>query len=179
MPIAEVVLIVVVATAGGWDVATSRIPNWLTYPAVAIGVAAAAAGASPSLAGSLWGLAVGFVPFFVLYLFGGLGGGDVKLMAAVGALGGFPFVLNAMITAVVVGGLIAVLLVVWEGKALSALRFVGSSFAFVFNPRIERARLDVSRPVPFGVAICLGTLATQVAVWQGYDSPAQLLLFGF
>lgn len=175
MTFLEAVLVVLVTTAGIWDVVTGRIPNGLTYPACACGIAAAAAGAPPGLANSLLGFAVGLVPFLALYTFGSMGGGDVKLMAAVGALGGYPFVVNAMVSAVLFGGLIAALLVIWEGQTWAAARYVGSTVTGLFRPSRNRETLEVPRTVPFGVAICLGTFLALAAAWQGQGSPVGLL----
>lgn len=172
----EAALVVLVTVAAFTDLRVGRIPNWLTYPAWVFGVAfAAAAGGWPELSRSLMGFAVGFAPFFVLYLLGGMGGGDVKLTAAVGAIMGYPFILNAMITSILVGGLVALLIVIWEGKLWSAVKFLGATVGRVFVPGLAREPLAARQNVPFGVAICLGTFLTLITAWLGYASPAQLV----
>src|SRR3954447_22625979 len=99
----DITLILLVTATALFDLRSGKIPNALTYPACIFGLGLSIAeGGGLGLTNSLAGLAVGFLPFFVLYLSGGLGGGDVKLMAAVGALMGFPFSLNALITSVLV-----------------------------------------------------------------------------
>jgi len=84
-------LLAVVAAAAVVDLLTGKVPNWLTYPAAALGLGAwAFMRGWPGVGSSAAGLAVGFVPLFILYRTGaGLGGGDVKLMGAVGALRGW------------------------------------------------------------------------------------------
>jgi prepilin peptidase CpaA len=176
MLIRELALVLLVTAASLLDLRRGKIPNALTYPACLFGLGLAAAdGGWSGLTGSLLGLAVGFLPFFALYLLGGLGGGDVKLMAAVGALMGYPFILNALVTSVLVGGLIALLLVIWEGKLWQAIRFLGLTVGRVFIPGLQREPLSARQNVPFGVAICLGSFLTLLCVWRGYASPAQLL----
>ena len=70
-----------------WDVRYRRIPNWATLPGVALGL-----GLNGLFLGwqgmkeSGLGLLVGFGALVVLFVLGWMGGGDVKLMAAVGAL---------------------------------------------------------------------------------------------
>lgn len=172
----DFMLILLVTAASLFDLRSGKIPNALTYPACIFGIGLAAAeGGWHGLGGSLAGLAVGFLPFFALYLFGGLGGGDVKLMAGVGALMGYPFILNALVTSVLVGGLIALLLVIWEGKLWQAVRFLGTTVGRVFVPGLHREPLAARQNVPFGVAICLGSFLTLISVWAGYPSPAQYL----
>ncbi len=172
----EAALLVLVTVAAFTDLRVGRIPNWLTYPAWVFGIAfAAAADGWSGVSGSLLGFAVGFAPFFLLYVMGGMGGGDVKLMAAVGAIMGYPFILNAMITSILVGGLVAILIVIWEGRLWQALRFLGTTVGKVFVPGLARESLVAEQTVPFGVAICLGTFLTLMTAWLGYGSPVQLL----
>lgn len=90
------------------DIRTSRIPNVLTLTSLVVAVAAHAAaptghGLLAALVGALTGLAI----FFPVFALGGLGGGDVKLMAALGAwVGWSPVVWTALYTAVA-GGVLA------------------------------------------------------------------------
>ena len=82
----DVLATLVVTTGGLWDIFTKKIPNLLTYPSIVLGlVGAIFVSSSNGFGNHFLGLVVGFLPFFLLYLQGGLGGGDVKLMAAVGA----------------------------------------------------------------------------------------------
>jgi len=68
------------------DLRTRRIPNWLTVPTLALALAAHACyGGLAGLGFSLLGFAAGFSVLFALWLFGGGGGGDVKMMGALGA----------------------------------------------------------------------------------------------
>lgn len=176
MEIREIALLLLVTVAALTDVRQGRIPNGLTYPAILFGVCLAAAeGTWPGLRSSLFGLALGFGPFFVLYMIGGLGGGDVKLMAAVGALMGYPFTLNALVTSILAGGLIALLLVIWEGKARQAAVYLGATLGRLVMPSLPRAPLEARQNVPFGVAICLGSFLTLISIWQGFESPARFL----
>ena len=80
------------AVAGaGFDLRSRRIPNFLTLPSRFLGLAVhLLLDGWTALPGALAGmLACGGV-FLLFYLAGGMGAGDVKLMAAVGCLGGWP-----------------------------------------------------------------------------------------
>ena len=67
------------------DLRTSRIPNLLTFSAAAAGLAWHAFGGWAPLASALGGLALGLLLFLPIYLLRGMGAGDVKLLAALGA----------------------------------------------------------------------------------------------
>ena len=86
------------------------------------------------------------------------------------------FVLSGfLITSILVGGAIALLLVIWEGKLWQAVRFLGTTVGRIFVPGLQREALVARQNVPFGVAICLGSFLTLLSAWLGYDSPAQYL----
>jgi prepilin peptidase CpaA len=86
MSFVQVAALSIALVAVAWDLASRRIPNVLTFGGALAGVAAHAymaglAGVGMSLGGWLVGVAI-FLPFFML---GGMGAGDVKLLAAIGA----------------------------------------------------------------------------------------------
>ena len=70
------------------DVRGARIPNWLTYGSLLAGFAVRAVWGWAGVKGGLIGLLAGGGIFYLLFLLGGMGGGDVKLMAAVGTWAG-------------------------------------------------------------------------------------------
>lgn len=164
--IQDVVLLALVVAAGITDVHSNKVPNLLTYPAVVVGlVLSPLPDGWEGVGSSLLGLVAGFVPFFILYLRGGMGGGDVKLMAAIGALKGWPFILNAMMASILVGGLFAMVLVVWERQVVTAVRFIGITIARFFYPALEPIPIPIERPIPFAAAICFGTFLVLAHEW--------------
>lgn len=172
LPVRELALIVLVTCGAVSDLRTGKIPNALTYPACAFGlVLGVAGGGFEGLLDSVGGLALAFVPFFVLYLAGGMGGGDVKMMAAVGALMGLRFTALAMVNSVFVGALIALLIIVWERRIQAALRFLWQTLRRMLRPGRPKPIFDADAQVPFGVAICLASFLTLVASWHGARSP--------
>lgn len=78
------------AVAAWTDYRTGRIPNWLTLPTAALGLLMhGAMGGVRSLIVSVLGLLIGAAVPAILYKVSagkGIGGGDVKLFAALGAL---------------------------------------------------------------------------------------------
>ena len=96
------------ALAAAIDHRTGLIPNWLTLPALAAGLAGhGIVGGVGGLAASLVGaLACALVPW-LLFRKGALGGGDVKLFAALGALLGLRLGLDAELLAFVCAAVLA------------------------------------------------------------------------
>ena len=90
------------------DLGWRRVSNWTSGGAVVAGliVHSLQKGWSGALH-SLSGAAIGFAVFLVFYLLGGMGGGDVKLMAGFGALLGDGRILPAALLASLSGGLMA------------------------------------------------------------------------
>jgi prepilin peptidase CpaA len=114
LPLAALALLA--GTAAVLDLRTLRIPNWLSVATLALGLlynvvsharAAGTASGSPWLGalGGVWfafqGFALGFALFLVLWLLGTCGGGDVKLVAALGAWLGVRLLLVVLLASVV------------------------------------------------------------------------------
>jgi prepilin peptidase CpaA len=106
-----------------FDVRTRRIPNRLTVPAAALGLAAATvAHGSPGALSSVVGLLFGMLLFFPLFALKGLGAGDVKLMGALGAWVGATLVLGVAFYTTLAGGLLALALIVKHRYGSQAVR---------------------------------------------------------
>jgi prepilin peptidase CpaA len=91
------------------DVARRHIANWIPAAALAggFGWQIGQNGLWPGAGYALSGAAVGFAVFLIFYLMGGMGGGDVKLMAGFGALLGVNGVLWAALLTAGIGGVLA------------------------------------------------------------------------
>lgn len=108
---AVVVLVALLVVAAVIDIRTYRIPNWLTVGGMAFGLiynAVAAASWSDGLLGAAAGLGIGLAVLLPVYVLRVMGAGDVKLMAMVGAVVGFPDILHAVLYSLIVGGVAAV-----------------------------------------------------------------------
>ena len=90
----------------------------------------------------------------------GRGGGDVKLMGAVGAFLGWPAALYATFYSFLVGTALGLLLMVWRGQTRSVVRRLGVAIRLLPVPgvRPEEAIPPGSLQVPFGVATCIGSV---------------------
>ena len=92
------------------DLVERRISNWIPVVAFAAGLTCLAFSRGwRGAISSVLGAACGFAVFFVLYWLGGMGGGDVKLMAGLGAVVGVERVLAATLWTAGCGGILAAL----------------------------------------------------------------------
>src|SRR5262245_56402507 len=120
----EIVLVCLVVTAALTDLRSRRIPNWLTVSGAALGLAlhSWSAGVNGALA-SVEGAVIGLASFIVFFLLGGMGAGDVKLFAAVGALAGpGPLVLIFVFTGLL-GGIVAGVIALRRGNLRASLPY--------------------------------------------------------
>ena len=122
MPAAHLAAVIVATVACATDLRSRRIPNVLTLSAAALGMATSAWTGGPeaamtSSAGWITGLAIFFVPFALR----GLGGGDVKLLAALGAWVGPTDVIWVALYTGVAGGLLAIGTALANGYLRTAL----------------------------------------------------------
>jgi prepilin peptidase CpaA len=102
------------------DLRYGIIPNWLTVAGVAAGLACGLwSGGARGLGSAAAGTAVGLLVFFVLHVMGGMGGGDVKLMAGFGALLGPSGILEAALLAAIAGALLATAVLLWRPRCAS------------------------------------------------------------
>ena len=156
---AFVVLVAGLAAATIIDLKSRRIPNVLTGSMAALGVGLAALGANgPSMAASLLGIFIGLLVMMPGYLLGATGAGDVKLMAAVGAIVGPVLVIPAFLFTCIAGGALAVVVAVRRNRLGATLAKTGQ---LVTAPRGAheqiRSATSVSR-FAYGPAIAAGTM---------------------
>jgi prepilin peptidase CpaA len=151
------------------DITAARIPNTLTLAGVVGGLAAhgllpQGLGLATSAAGAAAGLAA-FLPFFAL---GGMGGGDVKLMAAVGAWLGWPAIVGAVLAVAIAGGAIALGVALAHGYAGQAVRNIWRLLRLWAvagirpDPSLTLAHGRGPR-LPYAVPVLLGVLVT---IWR-------------
>jgi prepilin peptidase CpaA len=164
------VVLGMVALAAAIDIQTRRIPNLLTFGGAAIAFALHAwSGGWSGLGLSITGWLLGAALFFPLFALGGMGAGDVKLLAAVGAFFGPVGVLRAALFTVIAGGLLALAVATIRGYIGRALSNLWTMFAFWraagLQPVPGLTVDDTQGPrLAYGAAIAAGTFA---AVWFG------------
>lgn len=172
-----VVVAVAVIVAAVTDLWAFKIHNALTLPLLASGlIYHGMVGGSSQLAGSFLGMLFGFSILFLVYLLGGIGGGDVKLMAGIGAWLGMPLTYYVFVVTALMAGLFALVLVVANGR----LREVGVNLRLIWHRcgvvarhfgtddrmETELNRTDRrARVIPYGLMMAIGVLTTIVYFW--------------
>lgn len=179
------VLILLLTVAAVADLKYGRIPNAITYPALAIGVightlAGGLTGTETDggLAGSLAGLAVGFLPLLVAWAAGGIGGGDAKIMAAIGALMGWQFALTTLFYGLIAAAIMAFAIMIRRRIMIRTLKRVGRFLYLAFTPaRPVGPATEESPKVAFGLALCFGAAAAVAYALFTGASPVKVLGF--
>ena len=109
---------------------------------------------SRTLFSTFAGLAIGFFLPFLLFLVGRLGGGDVKLLAALGAALGFPVVIDLLLWTCVFGFFVGLVLIVAMGRAKELLMDILEMILVTFQQRLGPTAVPVTGlSVPLAVAI--------------------------
>jgi prepilin peptidase CpaA len=111
----EAILAATVLIAAITDLLYSRVPNWLVLPVTVLALCLHFADAGvQGLLFSLGGWVAGFALLIGFYALGGTGAGDVKLLAAVGALSGTSRVFSIFLYSALFGGVYALGIVVYS-----------------------------------------------------------------
>jgi prepilin peptidase CpaA len=146
-----------------------KVPNWITFPMILSGWIYSAT-LSPyagweGLMYSLVGTVVGLALLLPLYAIGGMGAGDVKLLAGVGAWVWGTVTLYAFAVSAVVGGIIAVLMVLYKRvwfKHQSQFWMICNEILTVKDPEklaaIAAERKPTMMLLPYGIPIAIGTI---------------------
>lgn len=167
------VTLVVAAVIDGLQL---KVPNWITFPMIITGwVYSYTLSSYPGWEGlsySLIGTVVGLALLLPAYAIGGMGAGDVKLMAGIGAwvwgtVTAYSFALSAII-----GGVLAILMVFsknrWE-KHHGQFWLILNEILTVKDPdqlaAIAKERKPRMMLLPYGIPIAMGTIA--YFAWNG------------
>ena len=165
----DLLLLSFVTGAAVSDLIQRKIPNWLVL-----------AGMLAALVLHLWlwphrvpqlvlgGMATGFFLFLPLYVLRGMAAGDVKLIAMVGAFVGPWPVLQICFATFVLGGVMAVMMITWQGKwrvCLGNLRqlmwpMIARMAGIPLAPSALGSGASVGN-MPYGLAVALGCLVVQ------------------
>jgi prepilin peptidase CpaA len=169
MHVHQVVAVLVAVLACVSDLRSRRIPNVLTLGGAIAGLGyhLATAGAPGGLA-SAGGLALGFVFFLPFFLLRGLGAGDVKLAAALGAWLGPRDMFVVAVSGAIAGGALAIVVALAAGYLRTAFRNLGMLFVHwrVAGIRPLDSLTLKSAPgprLPYAVPLACGVI---IAVWM-------------
>ena len=167
-PVMVVALAVVLVTAIGTDLRSSRIPNWLTFSAMGFALVGHVwLDGFPGALFSLAGLGTGLGLFLLIYCFGSFGAGDVKLMAAVGAFVGAYGVLLCGWLAIVVGGIYAIGAMCYQWGFFATGRKLHDAIlgAFLTGGKVWAHELQLPFRLRYGLAVAGGTLLFHLGLY--------------
>ena len=169
-------LFAVLITCVYTDLARGKIYNWCTLTGMVCGLlvnftVGGLYDGGPlgmNLAGSAIGMLVVLAVFAWPYVRGGIAAGDVKMMLAVGAIGGAHgfYVVYALFYSALIGALMAVLALIWRGKLWEGLK---GAVRFTFTTGRANAAVEgdcegpqqpsaSSVTIPYGFAIAIGSI---------------------
>jgi prepilin peptidase CpaA len=153
---------VTVATAIDWN--TRRIPNFLTFPLALLAlVLNGVLGGGMGLAGSAIGLVFGLGMFLIFMALGAMGAGDVKLMAALGALLGVVHIFWIGLFTAAMGGLLVVFYSLGQRSLPRLLHRTATLLQTAFLtgrlPKAEELSARREDYMPYALAIALGVVA--------------------
>ena len=141
------------------DIRTRRIPNELTAAMAGIGVGLSAAGISGiSVWASMLGFALGLALMMPGHVLGATGAGDVKLMAAVGAIVGPAQVVTAFLFTAVAGGVLAVVVAARRRRLSATLAGTGRLVAGSAETRAQLRSAPAASRFAYGPAIAVGSI---------------------
>lgn len=157
----NLILIIILITCVITDIKKRKIYNKVIFPALILAfLSHLSLGGWQSLYRSFIGFLVGFMILLIPYFLGGIGAGDVKLLALIGALKGPSFVFYTSIYMAIAGGIIAFILLLLQNRVSYTLK---SIFYYLYSlkygikaPSFINDK-DLSNTYPYGVAIAIGT----------------------
>jgi prepilin peptidase CpaA len=168
------VIIGISVLAAVTDLLRGKIYNWLTLPMMVCGMFASFYyGGWTALLHSMGGIGLGFVLYSWMYFLRTMGAGDVKFLMALGAWGGVGFTFDVGLLGVLLGGVLAILLIIFKGRMSSfskrMYRFLLTLLVKELEP--EFPKIDRKFTMPYGVPIAVA------AIWVVLDNP--LVRWGF
>lgn len=160
--LADICLVVFVSAAAWSDFSTRRIPNKITVAGLATALILRAPLGGDAVVEGLAGIGLALLVAVVLYALRAIGGGDVKLLGAIGAFLGSAEILGALAVIAVLGAAFALLLMIRKGLLplliLNTLDLVKSWRSLGQAGQARRLESPGALTVPYGVPIALGTL---------------------
>lgn len=163
----EITFFLLIVICAYTDIAKGHVYNWATLPALAVGIGLAALASldqhsAAPVASCGIGLFIGYVTLYLFYRIGQLGGGDVKLMGAVGALQGYPLIISTLFFSALVGSVVGIAVALFTGRFWESLRGAGKALVLKSDaPALAGAESGGMSPqagvtIPFGFAIAAG-----------------------
>jgi len=181
----HIILLTLLIFSVYFDSTQRKIPNKITLPAILVGVTWSTMNSGlDGFLFSVLGFLLGSAVFLIPYILGGIGAGDVKLMAAIGSLMGWRFTIASGLSTAIAGGVLVIIYMSIKGElkttlvdALGLLIKPLLKFFYIATSKkwfLEKQKIfivhKVDKPndyVPYAIAISTGTL---VVLFFGLES---------
>ena len=149
MQVQTIILILVSALGGIYDLKFRKIPNWLSLGTILVFLIFNLFNLKVNeILNCIFGFIVGMGLLFIPYLMGGMGAGDVKLLGAIGSIVGFKGVILVFLYSSISGMLMGLAWLILTPGHLKFLITTGQMLPVT----------DKKQKVPYGIAIFLGTI---------------------
>lgn len=163
--ILNIILIVILSICFITDITVQKIYNKVIFPSLAAAfifntIFYGYSGLKLSVVGFATGLCILLIPYFL----GGIGAGDVKLLSLIGAIKGSTFVLNTAIYMALIGGIIAIIIILLHKETKNFIKtlffwivsfFHGTRYKLEFSTTVLLKKYPYGTAITAGAAICL------------------------
>jgi prepilin peptidase CpaA len=161
--LANILLILLTLTCLITDIKYRKIYNSVLLPALIIGIVLNIYGIGINgLYFAIKGFSLGLAILLIPFIMGGIGAGDVKLLAVIGAIKGPEFVFYAALYMAVAGGLLATIHLTYKGRLLSSVKKILQGFWIMILTKFKVISFDLDfeedNMFPYGIAITIGSI---------------------
>jgi len=163
----EMLILSLVTVSAITDIRKRLIYDAFTFPAMLAGIYFGILDGPQALAWTLAGLAAGLLVLYPFYRIGGMGFGDLKLMGAIGVLGGLQLLVSVAVDTALAGGIMAIVLLARQGRTREILGRSPSVMRSLFSKGKMAGLSSASNKdtIPYGVAIFFGTIFAWLTHW--------------
>lgn len=180
--IKNILLFILLLTVSYKDFTERRIPNKITFPTIFLGWGLGlVAGGFPGFIQSLLGTLMGGAIFFIPFVLGGMGAGDVKLLAAIGALKGWKFALLSAFYSAFAGLIMSIFVLIAKGNfAIMIYNLIHKTVSIILlvyqnewlinwqSKFAQKSQTYERTYIPFGIAISVGAILVWLDAYYGF-----------
>lgn len=166
------VLLALLAVAAGTDLMWQKIPNWVTYPGCLLGLALRGLlGGWPAAEDGIRGLVLCGGIMLLCFVMFQLGGGDLKLVAMMGAFLGWERGIEALLWTFVLGGVLGVAWLIWQIGVFRILTATFRQMSRIWNARgWVPLTAEERRPLQQQLFLApAGLLAAVIVTWPDWQ----------
>ncbi len=150
------------AIASVFDLKIKKIPNWLTFSMMFSGlILNSYYGGMNGFEQSFFGLILGIASLYLPFALGGVGGGDVKLLGAIGSLLGTILIFKIILVSAIFGGIFSLFFIIGKKRTKEVFLEIRNKVTFfILTRKVLPEKLEANQKlsIPYACAISLGTM---------------------